>query len=581
MNLFKIIATTILILMISVNTHSQNSNKLSKKNEIDSLFTIFKSDPSGFKNHYRMLKKAKSIQYHDGILGSYLTLIYYNSNENTKDSMIYYCNKFELLEKEHPNTLKKIDFLSYKGQGLQNAWGLSEEAIKYYLEAYDLVEKINGDATTKTSIIRRIALFYNSKREHSRALKLLLEQIKDTSSLSYHVKRMYLLEIVKTYQNLKIATKSILFNDVLLKIVTKNKDNEWVLRCNVEALENNILEGNYKSAIDYGLVVHQKLLNNNDPNFKDIKINNDEYLALAYQAIGDYKKAIFYLKKAMSIEQMSDAHIYSYNQLADCYEADNNLKLAMNTYKEKNVHIDDMRVVEQKAFADYYENQINTINIREEAQNIKLKNAIIMTQNKRQQLYISLLLISLLTFGLFVALFIVGKKYKSTKNKVVTLKINELNILKNHIKVRENELSAILIAEAKKTEQLDQIKITFTEAIKNNDKEQMNIAQKSLNQYLKSAEEFGIFSDRLESQYPGIVKQLKDSHPELSQNDIRHSLLVKLGLSLKESAQLLNVTPGTVKNSRYRVTKKLDLPDDVNFKQYLDQIENNGFIVRP
>jgi DNA-binding CsgD family transcriptional regulator len=579
MKLFKTIAAIILTMTISANICAQNKDRLLLKKEIDTLFTIFKSDPSAFRNHHIMLKKAKSIGYYDGILGSYLTLIYYNSNESAKDSMIYYCNKFELLEKGHPNKLKKIDFLAYKGQGLQNAWGLPEEAIKCYLEAYDLAKIVNRDATITTSIIRRIALFYNSKKEHKRALKLLLEQIKDTSALSYHVKRMYLLEIVKTYQNLKMPIKSDLFNNQLLKAVIKSKDDEWFLRCKVEAFENSILSGNYKSAIDSGLIVHKKLLSNNDPNFKDIKINNDEYLAMAYQAIGDYKNAIFYLKNSMSNGQMSDTYIYSYNQLADCYEADNNLKQAMSTYKEKNRLIDNVRIRERKAFADYYENQMNTINIREEAENIKLKNKIIIAQNKRQQLYISLLLISLLTAGLFVALFIVGKKYKSTKDKVDVLKKNEVNILKNHIKVRENELSAILIAEAKKIEQLDQIKLVLTEAIKNNDKEQMNVAQKSLNQYLKSSEEFGIFSERLESQYPGIVHQLRDSHPELSQNDIRHCLLVKLGLSLKESAQLLNVTPGTVKNSRYRVTKKLELPDDVNFKQYLDQIENNEITI--
>ncbi len=574
LTLFKTIITIILAVIYSITSQGQDTKTLKTQKEIDNLFKVFKSDPSSFKKHHYMLKKAKSINYYDGILGSYLTLIYDNTAEETKDSMIYYCNKFELLEKLHPNEIKKVDFLNYKGQGLSQCWGLHEEAIKYYLEAYDLVKKINGDATAKTNVIRRIASFYNRKSENNKAITLLLEQIKDTNALSYHVKRHYLLAIVNTYQDLKLPAKSNLFNDKLLKLTLKNKDDEWFLRSKIETFENYNLEGYHKRAIDSCLIVHQKLLHNFSENFNDIKLNNDEYLSLAYQAIGDYKNAIYYLEKVIKNGVISSDD-YLYDRLAICYEASNDTKNAIATYKKKNAFMESTRVRERKAFVDYYDNQVKTINIKEAAENIILKNKVIVAENKRQKLYISILLISLLSTGLFIALFIVGKKYKVTKDKVDVLKKNEVKILKNHIKVRENELSAILIAEAKKTEQLDQIKETLAEAIKNNDTTQITVAQKSLHQYLKSSEEFGIFSERLESQYPGIVHQLRESHPELSQNDIRHCLLVKLGLSLKESAALLNVTPGTVKNSRNRVIRKLDLPEDVNFKQYLDQIEGN------
>jgi DNA-binding CsgD family transcriptional regulator len=574
LTLSKTCKTIILIGLLSLNMQGQNKKEIKIQKEIDSLFKVFKSDPTAFKKDDYMLKKAKSILYYDGILGSYLTLIYSNTSEEKKDSMIYYCNKFESLEKLHPNKIKRIDFLCYKGQGLQQCWGLHEEAIKYYLEAYDLVKKINGDATTKINVIRRIAYFYNRKNESNKALTLLLEQIKDTNALSYHVKRHYLLAIVNTYQDLKLPTKSNLFNGVLLKLTIKNKDNEWFLRSKIETFENYYLMGNYKKTIDSCLVVHKKLLHDYSENFNDIKLNNDEYLSLAYQAIGDYKNAIYYLEKVIKNGIVSSDD-YLYNRLAVCYESSNDSKNAIATYKKKNAFIDSTRVRERKAFVDYYDNQVKTINIREAAENIILKNKVMVAENKRQKLYISILLISLLTAGLLVLLLIVGKKYKVTKDKVDVLKKNEVKILKNHIKVRENELSAILISEAKKTEQLDQIKTVLAEAIQKNDTAQINMAQKSLSQYLKSSEEFGIFSERLESQYPGIVHQLKDSHPELSPNDIRHCLLVKLGLSLKESASLLNVTIGTVKNSRNRVIRKLELPEDVNFKQYLDKIEEN------
>ncbi len=581
--LSKAFTAIILIGLMSLNMQGQSKETLSIEKEIDSLNKVFKKNysSSGEKNHHYRLKKSENIHYYNGMLDSYLSLIAFHGVKGNRDSLIYYCNKFELLEKTHPNEIMRIEYLINKGQGLEIYWGLDEEALKFYFKAYKLIKKTNSDIKQKTQIKTFIANIYNSKKEYDKALNLLLDQIKDTSALNFDNRSSYLNGIVNTYQSKKMPAKSDVFNNIVLKQSLKNKDSDWFLCSKVESFENYYLMGNYKKAIDSGLVMEKKLLNSNSNSqaIHAISLNNDENLAQCYQAIGDYKNAILYLKKVIKNGEMSDAHIYLYNQLATCYEKNNDLKLAMATYKEKNVIVDSSRSRERSAFVNYYENQVKTINIKEESENIILKNKVIVAENKRQKLYISILLISLLTAGLFVALFIVGKKYKVTKEKVNVLKKNEVNILKNHIKVRENELSAILIAEAKKTEQLDQIKEILAEAIKNNDTGQINIAQKSLSQYLKASEEFGIFSERLESQYPGIVHQLRESHPELTQNDIRHCLLIKLGLSLKESAALLNVTSGTVKNSRNRVIRKLDLPEDVNFKQFLDQIEGNVLVV--
>jgi DNA-binding CsgD family transcriptional regulator len=575
--LSKVFTTIILIGLISLDMQGQSKEILLIQKEIDSLNKLFKTNKTSNaeKNHYYRLKKSESIHYYNGMLDSYLCLIDLHGAKRDRDSLMYYCNKFEFLEKQHPNKIMRIEYLGYKGQGLEIYWGLDEEALKFYFEAYELIKKTDNNIKQKTKIKKLIASIYSNKKQYDKALNLLLDQIKDTSVLSYQSKISYLNEIVNTYQSKNMPIKSNEFNNIMLKLSLKNKNKRWFLYSKVEAFENYYLMGNYKKAIDSGLAMEKKLLNNNSSAFLPIKLNNEENLAKAYQAIGDYKNAIFYLKRVISNGEMSDANIYIYDQLVTCYEKKNDLKLAIETYKKKNIVMDTVRARERKAFVDYYDNQVKTINIKEEAENIILKNEVMVAENKKQKLYISILLISLLTAGLLVGLFIVGKKYKVTKDKVDVLKKNEVNILKNHIKVRENELSAMLIAEAKKTEQLDQIKETLAEAIKNNDREQINLAQKSLNRYLKSSEEFGIFSERLESQYPGIVHQLKESHPELSQNDIRHCLLIKLGLSLKESAALLNITSGTVKNSRNRVIRKLELPEDVNFKQYLDQIEGN------
>jgi tetratricopeptide (TPR) repeat protein len=569
MKILTIITTIILTGFMNVTIQGQNKDNFGLKKEIDSLNSLFKSQRTAqrFPMLQERLKKSESIAYYDGMLGTYLNLIDKCGFEAKRDSLLYYCNQFELLEKGHPNKLMRVEFLYNKGQALDMFWGLSEEAIKYYLEAYELIKETKGDLNKKASIKKLMALFYNNKKQSDSAIKLLQEDIKDTSAIDFNTKMGYLQAMVITYQNKKLPAKSSLFNNIQYKLSLKNKDSLWSIRIKGTMLKDYYLMGQHKKVIDSGLALQQKLLHDDDPAFRVTKLNINEYLGLSYKAIGNFKKAILCLTDVIDNRKMPNLYLYLYDDLADCYEADHNLKQVINTYKKRNALIDTIHKREQLAFVNYYDNQIKTINIKKEAEHMMLKN-------KRQKLYISILLISLLSTGLFITVFILGKKYKVTKDKVSLLEQNEVNILKNHIKVRENELSAMLIGEAKKNEQLDQLRAILSDGIKNNDPTQMIIARESLNQYLKSAEDFNIFSDRLESQYPGIVHRLKDSHPELSQNDIRHCLLIKLGLSLKESAQLLNVTPGTVKTARNRVVRKLHLPEEINFKNYMDQIDS-------
>jgi hypothetical protein len=333
--LLKTFVTIALTVVISLTAKGQDKKILKLQKEIDSL-----AKAPNDKIYYR-LKKSQSIKYYNGVLLAYVDLVYKNSYESKKDSTIYYCNKFEEFEKLHPDKLLRVKYLMYKGQDLYIHWGLDEEALKCQIEAYELIKSIKGELILKNHIIRHIAILYNHKKEHDKALKLLLEQMKDTSVLSYNAKRLYLLEIVNTYQDKKLYAKSNQFNDILLKLALKNKDQEWYLRSKIEFSENYIRTGNPNRAIDSCKVLQKKLLKDNSPQFRDIKQNNIEYLALAYQEVGDYKNAILYLKEIIGdSKDISDSGTYLYDYLIACYEKENNLKEVINTYKEKSKCID-------------------------------------------------------------------------------------------------------------------------------------------------------------------------------------------------------------------------------------------------
>ncbi len=63
--------------------------------------------------------------------------------------------------------------------------------------------------------------------------------------------------------------------------------------------------------------------------------------------------------------------------------------------------------------------------------------------------------------------------------------------------------------------------------------------------------------------------KLQKSFPELSKTEVKLSSFIKLNLTTSQIAQLQNITPNSVKMSRYRLKKKLGLDTDQNLDEFL------------
>lgn len=63
--------------------------------------------------------------------------------------------------------------------------------------------------------------------------------------------------------------------------------------------------------------------------------------------------------------------------------------------------------------------------------------------------------------------------------------------------------------------------------------------------------------------------RLKTAHPELTPKDLRICAYLKMNLSSKEMASLMNISLRGVEASRYRLRKKLDLSSDANLTEFL------------
>jgi FixJ family two-component response regulator len=69
-----------------------------------------------------------------------------------------------------------------------------------------------------------------------------------------------------------------------------------------------------------------------------------------------------------------------------------------------------------------------------------------------------------------------------------------------------------------------------------------------------------------------FLKKLKAAYPSVSSTDIKVCTYLKLNLSTKEIAQLMNISVRGVEISRYRLRKKLQIPSGQTLNDFLNQI---------
>jgi tetratricopeptide (TPR) repeat protein len=80
------------------------------------------------------------------------------------------------------------------------------------------------------------------------------------------------------------------------------------------------------------------------------------------------------------------------------------------------------------------------------------------------------------------------------------------------------------------------------------------------------------FKKAFEEVYPRFFAKIRYHYPDITVSELRLSALIKLKLSLKESASMLGISPESIKKSRYRLKKKFDLPEKETLEDFINKI---------
>lgn len=96
--------------------------------------------------------------------------------------------------------------------------------------------------------------------------------------------------------------------------------------------------------------------------------------------------------------------------------------------------------------------------------------------------------------------------------------------------------------------------------------------QKSLHHHLELDDSWATFKLHFEEVHPNFFQELLKSGDDISQKDLKLCAYLKLGMDTKEIAQLLNVTPASIRTAMYRLKKRMEIPEEDSLRDFLIQI---------
>lgn len=168
---------------------------------------------------------------------------------------------------------------------------------------------------------------------------------------------------------------------------------------------------------------------------------------------------------------------------------------------------------------------------------------------------------------------------EKTEKEIVKLKNEKLEAEIHH---KNTELASVAMHLVQKGELLGKIKDQMVRLKKHSENEKGSDDLKKIIRVIseedridKQWEQFTMHFDNVHSDF---LSALKSKFPLLSANELKLSAYLRMNLSTKEIAQLMNISVRGVEISRYRLRKKLPIPTEMNLFDFFLKLETEKII---
>ena len=197
---------------------------------------------------------------------------------------------------------------------------------------------------------------------------------------------------------------------------------------------------------------------------------------------------------------------------------------------------------------------------KEKEQQIAIQeNEIELLEEKEK---VSALQKSLLGGGLLLSLALVGFGFYGFKQKIARNKLEKEKV-DAELDYKKKELTTHALHLAKKNEVLESLKLKAQE-LKNSETAANGYQQliTTINFDLKDDNNWENFSKYFQEVHNDFNYKVKQKFPDVTSNELRLMSLLKMNLSSKEIANILNISQEGIKKARYRLRKKLNITSE-------------------
>lgn len=348
----------------------------------------------------------------------------------------------------------------------------------------------------------------------------------------------------------------------------------------------------YGLGITYGNLGIISLQKKNDPEEAKyyyekslmIKKTNGDFFQIAFtyinlgnlhRNIGKYDEARKYYQTAVDYADSAEAKgvmSSAYVRWARSERRAGNTELADKYDKLSNeLYID---VLEERQKSEMEQLQA-TYNLERKEQELLINEQKVFLLEKDQRILVIQLVAALSIAAFLFALFF---WYRTKTKKDREIQESKAARLKSELENKNSELSSFTLNFIQKQEMMENLSQITKElkkkAVSEIVKAKIRELEKVVSAQQRNDKEWENFRIYFEKVHTDFFKRLQADFEGLTITDLRLAALIKLNLSIKETASVLGIAPGSVKTSRYRLRTKLGLKHDESLLDFFAPYSN-------
>ncbi len=459
----------------------------------------------------------------------------YNDLGNHDQALSLYMRSLRISEALH-----REDYIAYNYSAIgviNDKQGNYQKAEEYFFKAKDHF-RASGNLYGQIGAINNLGILYKNMKDYRKSMDAYQECLRLADSLDYGRAQL------SAHTNLGILSvqtgnleNALQHSETGLQLATKYQDKE--------AIADNL---NWMARAQLGLGDDNKALQ-----------NAQESLRLG--------------KEVQSLEKQRDANL----TLSEIYQALGAYDLSLSSYKAYTTAKDSLYNAEKSKQI----NELQTIYETEKKDHqieVLEKNAEI-DRIRKTRLWIGLALILLAGILLMYA-----QRVRRIRDRKILSQQKELEIQRRktaelekdkvtrELDFKKQELAAKALRLARKNEFLQTLHDEVDKMRTTAEGHTADSARKISRQIrldIESEEEWEHFLASFREVHRDFIDQLRQNYPALTKGEIRLACLMKMNLSAKELAAMLNVTGEGIKKARYRLRKKMQLDSDTDIQQFL------------